>query len=328
MGSRVLITGGAGFIGSNLADRLVQDGFNVRILDDLSTGNEKYLSAIRNDVELLTGDIRDQKITKRAMKGVEVVFHQAAARSVLRSVEDPEGTNSINVNGTLNVLQAAREAGVRRLVYASTSSVYGDNPELPKREDMLPMPRSPYAVGKLAAEHYCQVYSHLYGLETVSLRYFNVFGQRQDPNSQYSAVIPLFVAALLRKERPVIHGDGSQSRDFTHIDNVVEANVRAMESARGSGQAFNIACGEQLRIDDLARKLMGFLEVEVELDYTETRAGDVRHTLADISKAKELLGYEPVINTEEGLRRAAAWYVSEAGVHDQQTTQATVISGS
>ena len=311
MSKKVLITGGAGFIGSHLSERLVQDGFTVRVLDDFSTGDARNLSSVHDQVEIIRGDIRDWEVTKRAVEGAEVVFHQAAARAVLRSVDDPKGTNSINVDGTLNVLLAARDAGVRRLVHASSSSVYGDAPTLPKQEGMTPAPVSPYAVSKLAAEHYCRVFYRLYGLETICLRYFNVFGPRQDPTSQYAAVIPRFVDSLMHRQPPVIHGDGAQSRDFTYVENVVEANLRAMETQQGIGEPFNIACGQRLRIDELARTLMERLEVELEPQHSEPRPGDVLHTLADISRAKELLGYEPVVGVEEGLGRTVAWYLDD-----------------
>ncbi len=309
--SRVLVTGGAGFIGSHLVERLLGDGHAVRVLDNFSTGSranlpfaERYPAAL----EVIEGDIRDGATVAGAMAGVSVVFHQAAIRSVPRSIEDPLGANAHNVAGTLNVLQAARQAGVRRVVYASSSSVYGDRPDLPKREDQPPAPISPYAVSKTAGEQYAAVWSRLYGVQTVGLRYFNVFGPRQDPASEYAAVIPRFILWALRGERLQIHGDGDQSRDFTYVDNVVDANVLAGRVEGVGGEVFNVGCGARISLLDIVARLEGLLGRRLERQHTPARAGDVRHTLADIDKAKRLLGYSPVVGFDEGFRQTVAFF--------------------
>jgi len=305
---KVLVTGGAGFIGSHLAERLLGEGHEVRVLDNFSTGRRENLEAVLSQVDLIEGDIRDPGLVRRAMRGVEVVFHQAALRSVPHSVDHPGPTNEVNVGGTLNVLLAARDSGVRRVVYASSSSVYGNSRQLPKRESQTPRPVSPYAVTKLAGEMYCSTFYQLYGLETISLRYFNVFGPRQDPDSPYAAVIPRFMAALLRREAPIIYGDGLQTRDFTYIENVVQANILALRASAGLGEAFNVACGERVSVLHLAHSLMALLEAPVEPVHTAPRPGDVRHTLADISRARRILGYRPSVDFETGLRQTVAWY--------------------
>ncbi|MBD3348030.1 MAG: SDR family NAD(P)-dependent oxidoreductase [Candidatus Eisenbacteria bacterium] len=310
--SLMLVTGGAGFIGSHIAERLLEMGHEVRVLDNLSTGRRENLEQLGQDVELLEGDVRDLSTVERAVEGVEVVFHEAALASVPRSVDDPVSTNRVNVLGTLNVLVASRDAGVSRLVYASSSSIYGESPELPKREDMAPAPESPYAVSKLAGEHYCRVFSGLYGLECVVLRYFNVFGPRQDPDSQYAAVIPIFATALLEGETPVIYGDGGQSRDFTYVTNVVEANVLASEAPGCSGAVLNAACGGTVTVNELFRELAGLVGVSAKPVYAEPRPGDVRHSFADISRARERLGFEPRVGFEEGLRLTVGWYREQA----------------
>jgi nucleoside-diphosphate-sugar epimerase len=304
--TRYLVTGGGGFIGSSLTRTIVERGGEVRVLDSFLTGREENLADVP-DVEVVRGDIRDLDGLRIAMHGVERVLHQAAVPSVARSLVDPLLSNEANVQGTLNVLIAARDAGVRRVVFASSSSVYGDTPTLPKVETMLPGPLSPYAVTKLTGEHYLRVFHHLYGLETVALRYFNVFGPRQDPSSDYAAVIPLFVSLMTRGLPPKIFGDGTQSRDFTYIDNVVQANLRACEAPNVGGEVFNVACGQRYSLLDLVTALNKILGTHLEPTFGPRRQGDVLHSLADIEKARTLLGYEPSIGFEEGLERTVVW---------------------
>jgi UDP-glucose 4-epimerase len=308
-----LVTGGAGFIGSNITRALLEAGDTVRVLDNFATGRRDNLSGIEESVALFEEDIRDLEAIRPAFEGADYVLHQAALPSVPRSVKDPVSTTEANVNGTLNVLIAARDAGVKRVVMASSSSVYGSNPELPKHEGMRPLPISPYAASKLADEAYAASFTHVYGLETVCLRYFNVFGPRQDPTSQYAAVIPLFVTLLLRGERPTIFGDGEQSRDFTYVANVIQANIRAATSPGGSGQAFNIACGSRISLNELLAHLNDIIGTNIEPIYTESRAGDVKHSLADISAAREAFGYDPQVSTREGLEHVVEWYRQAGG---------------
>lgn len=308
-----LVTGGAGFIGSNITRALLDAGDTVRVLDNFATGRRDNLSGIEESVALFEEDIRDLEAIRPAFEGADYVLHQAALPSVPRSVKDPVSTTEANVNGTLNVLIAARDAGVKRVVMASSSSVYGSNPELPKHEGMRPLPISPYAASKLADEAYAASFTHVYGLETVCLRYFNVFGPRQDPTSQYAAVIPLFVTLLLRGERPTIFGDGEQSRDFTYVANVIQANIRAATSPGGSGQAFNIACGSRISLNELLAHLNDIIGTNIEPIYTEARAGDVKHSLADISAAREAFGYDPQVSTREGLEHVVEWYRQAGG---------------
>jgi len=310
-----LVTGGAGFIGSHVAERLLRDGHQVRVLDNFSSGSRENLAFGRGNprLEVVEGDIRDPTATVAASRGVEVIFHQAAMRSVPRSVDDPIGANDNNVTGTLNVLRAAREAGVRRVVYASSSSIYGDRPDLPKREEQPPAPISPYAVSKLAGELYCAVWSRLFGLETVGLRYFNVFGPRQDPASQYAAVIPRFIAWALRGEPLEVHSDGTQSRDFTYIDNVVEANLLAANAPGVAGEMFNVGCGSRVSLLEIIRLLERIVGGPLERRYTARRPGDVPHTQADIGKAKRFLGYVPVVEFGEGLRRTVEFFKTKVG---------------
>ena len=306
-----LVTGGAGFIGSHLTARLLSEGASVRVLDDFSAGSESNLADARAhgvDLEIIRGDIRDLPTVERAAAGVEAIFHQAAMRSVPRSVADPLGANDHNVTGTLHVFEAARRAGVRRVVYASSSSVYGDRPELPKREDQIPAPISPYAVSKLAGEQYAQVWQRLYKVETVGLRYFNVFGPRQDPASEYAAVIPRFIVWALRGEPLEIHGDGHQSRDFTYIDNVVDANLLAARAPEVGGEVFNVGCGERISLLEIVTRLEKILSRPLVRRYTPRRAGDVPHTLADTSKGKRQLGYTPLIDFAEGLARTVEYF--------------------
>ncbi len=306
MGLR-LVTGGAGFIGSHVAARLLEDGHRVRVLDNLSTGRQSNLDFLQRTYgerfEPILGDIRDRDVCRRACDGVEFVFHQAALASVQRSIENPADSTAVNVLGTVNVFTAAREAGVRRVVAASSSSVYGDTPTLPKHEEMPTLPRSPYAANKLAGEHMARVFAGTMGLETVSLRYFNVFGPRQDPNSAYAAVIPLFITALMTGDRPTIFGDGTQSRDFTYIDNVVDANLRASTCADGTGEAVNVACGDRFSLLDLLDQLGRIIGKKADPQFLPPRAGDVLHSQASIEKARRLFGFQPGIGFEEGLRR-------------------------
>ncbi len=302
--ARYLITGGAGFIGSHIAEALLDSGESVRILDNLATGKETNLAALGGHAQFIQGDLRDYDTVRAAMEGVEVVFHQGALASVPRSIADPVGSLETNINGTQNVLLAARDSGVRRVVYASSSSVYGNTPTLPKREDMSPHPMSPYAVQKLTGELLCGVFTRIYSLETVALRYFNVFGPRQDPRSEYAAVIPRFLTALVEKRRPVVFGDGEQTRDFTYVTNVVRANLLAASSSDAVGYAMNIGCGERISLNTVLRLAGELLDVTVDADYRQERPGDVRDSLADISLARRLLGYEPTIGFREGLARS------------------------
>jgi len=304
-----LVTGGAGFIGSHLAAALVGGGARVRIIDDLSTGHRENVAEIGGDVDFIQASLTDSKAVSRALQDVEVVFHEAAIPSVPRSVSKPTETHEASVNATFSLLLAARDQKVRRLVYAASSSAYGDQPELPKSEDMKPDPLSPYAVAKLVGEYYCRVFTRVYGLETVALRYFNVFGPRQDPGSQYSGVISRFIAALKNRQQPVIYGDGEQSRDFTFISNVVDANLRAVESTSATGHVINIANGERVTINEVLeklKKLTGCMDVQAE--YAPPRAGDVRDSLADLGLARSLLGYNPKVGLEEGLRLTLDWW--------------------
>lgn len=299
-----LVTGGAGFIGSSIAEALLAAGDTVRIVDDFSSGRRENLQSLPGRHELLEGSILDGELVTRAMRGVEVVFHEAAIPSVFRSVQDPQGTMLAGVQGTTVVLDAARHAGVRRVVFAASSAAYGETPTLPKVETMAPQPLSPYAISKLAAEHLMRVFSRLYGLETLSLRYFNVFGPRQDPKSEYAAVIPRFVTAALRKERPVVFGDGEQTRDFCHIDNAVKANLlAAATSSKLQGQVVNVACGQRTSLNQLLAMLGEMTGTRLEADYRPRRAGDVRDSLADIGVARQLLGYEPAVDVRQGLQR-------------------------
>ena len=305
----VLVTGGAGFIGSHIAAALCKRGARVRVIDDLSTGHLENLEEIGGDVDFVHASLADETATRRALEDVELVFHEAAIPSVPRSVDNPRETHVACVDGTFTLLVAARDSGVRRVVYAASSSAYGDQPTLPKREEMRPEPLSPYAVAKLVGEYYCQVFNRVYNLETVSLRYFNVFGPRQDPSSQYSGVISRFTSALLGQQQPVIFGDGEQSRDFTYIGNVIEANMLAAETKSGIGHVINIANGERTTLNELLEVLKNITgRKEVQAEYREARVGDVRHSLADITQARELLGYEPRVGLEEGLRQTIEWW--------------------
>lgn len=312
----VLVTGGAGFIGSHIAAALTAQGARVRVLDDLTTGHRENIEEIGGDVEFIEGSVADEQLLGKVLNGVEVVFHEAAIPSVPRSVEEPRQTHVASVDGTFSLLVAARDAKVRRVVYAASSSAYGDQPTLPKVEHMLPDPLSPYAVAKLVGEYYCQVFTRVYGLETVSLRYFNVFGPRQDPGSQYSGVVSRFISTLLSNERPVIYGDGEQSRDFTYIDNVVFANLRAAESKEASGKVINVANGERITLNQLLSELKELTgKQDVTAEYLEPRVGDVRHSLADITLAKEFLEYESKVDLREGLQNTIDWWKSSRFSH-------------
>jgi nucleoside-diphosphate-sugar epimerase len=308
-----LITGGAGFIGSSIARALLARGDRVRIIDNFFSGKRENLAEIAGDIELIEGDIRDEAAMARACAGVELVFHQAAIPSVPRSLVDPVASHEANATATLKLLREAKKAGVRRVVYAASSSAYGDTPTLPKIETMRPAPLSPYAVSKLAGEHYCQVFAGAYGLETVCLRYFNVFGPRQDPASEYAAVIPRFVTAALAGRGVTIFGDGTQSRDFCFIDNTVAANLgaSAAPSAAVSGKVFNVACGAATTLNDVARLIGEALGKPLSVSYSPSRVGDVKHSLADISAARAAFGYEGSIAFAEGLRRTIEWYAGK-----------------
>jgi UDP-glucose 4-epimerase len=310
-----LVTGGAGFIGSHLVERLLADGARVRVLDNFSTGartNLGFAPGFRRQLEVIRGDVRSLPVLLRAARGAKVIYHQAAMRSVPRSVKDPLGANENNVTGTLHVFEAARRCKVPRVVYASSSSVYGDRPELPKREDQPPAPVSPYAVSKAAGEQYAAAWTRLYGVETVGLRYFNVFGPKQDPKSQYAAVIARFIQWGLRGQPLEVHGDGTQSRDFTYIDNVVEANVLAGKAPGAAGEVFNVGCGDRVSLLDIIARLEAQLGRTLERRHTPSRAGDVPHTLADVSKAKRLMGYSPLVGFDEGFRRTVEYFKSSS----------------
>ena len=298
-----LVTGGAGFIGGHLVEGLLREGWRVRVLDDFSSGRDANLVEAAESIELVRGDIRDAETVDRAAEGVEVVFHQAAVPSVPRSVAEPLRTNSVNLDGTLRVLESARRAGVRRVVYAASSSAYGNTRVLPKVETMPAMPRSPYALQKYAGETYCRLYTELYGLETVALRYFNVYGPRQDPASEYSAVIPRFLTACLKGEAPLVFGDGEQSRDFVFVEDVVRANLLAADAERASGVSVNVASGRSTTLNALLEAIIELTAASVSPRHDAARPGDVRESVADLSRAKELLGYLPEVELREGLVR-------------------------
>jgi nucleoside-diphosphate-sugar epimerase len=308
-----LVTGGAGFIGSHLTEELVRRGHSVRVVDNLVTGKLRNLDHL-SGVEFIEGDLSDPAIAERAARGMEYVLHQAAIPSVPRSVKDPVTSNRANIDASLNILVAARDAGVKRLVYAGSSSAYGDTPALPKREDMPANPLSPYALQKLVAEMYCQLFTRLYGFETVTIRYFNVFGPRQDPGSPYSGVISLFSTALLGGRQPIIHGDGEQTRDFTYVANVVDGVLRACEAPEVAGEVINVATGGRISLNELLRTMNRVAGTGLEAIYHEPRAGDVRDSQADITKARRLLGYTPGVGLEEGLKRTLEWCRAESAV--------------
>jgi UDP-glucose 4-epimerase len=307
-----LITGGAGFIGSHLADALVARGDTVRIYDNFSTGKRANLSQLRDQVEVFEASVTDSATLAKAMRGVDYVLHQAALPSVPRSIQDPLESHEAAATGTLKVLLAAHEARVKRVVYAGSSSAYGDIEGEFKQEDMSPAPLSPYAAVKLAGENYCRVFYHTYGLQTVVLRYFNVFGPRQDPTSQYSAVIPLFISKMIDDVRPTIYGDGTQSRDFTFIDNVVQGNLLACEADKAAGQVINLACGQSITLRNLVDLLNRMLNKQIEPYFVSPRVGDIWRSQADIDKARRLLNYEPKVSFEDGLKRTLEWFQSDA----------------
>jgi nucleoside-diphosphate-sugar epimerase len=313
--STYLVTGGAGFIGSNIVGELLRRGQHVRVIDNFSTGREENIRDLLPQIEMIEGDIRDRDTVERAVKGADYVLHQAALASVPRSIDNPQASNEVNVNGTLNLLEAARSHSVKRFVYASSSSVYGDSETLPKVESMATNPKSPYAVSKLTGEWYSRVYGGIYKLPTVALRYFNVFGPRQDPNSQYSAVIPLFIKALLRGEQATIFGDGEQSRDFTYIANVVNANLLACEADVQGGEVFNIACGDRFTLNQLHAKLNEIIGTNIEPKYGPPRKGDVKHSMAGIDAIRGALRYRISVEFGEGLERTVHWY-QQSGVGD------------
>jgi UDP-glucose 4-epimerase len=318
MGKRIyLVTGGAGFIGSHICDRLIKEGHHVRVIDNFFSGKDENLKSLGGEVELFRGDICDTRLVGEAMKDVHTVFHQAALGSVPRSIADPRSTHESNITGTLNILLAARELGVRRVVYASSSSVYGETEELPKREDMTPQPLSPYALSKLAGEHYISVFKHVYKkkedkkIEAVALRYFNIFGPRQDPAGQYAAVIPRFITALLTGKRPIIYGDGRQTRDFTYVENAVEANLLAAEAEGVAGRVFNIACGGSYTLLELLAKLNEIIGTNIEPVHEDARAGDIRDSYASIDAARASLNYEVKVGFDAGLEKTVGWFKNQ-----------------
>jgi len=310
---KYLVTGGAGFIGSNIVKKILEQGNFVRVVDNFSTGRRENIKEFleNSNFELFEGDLTDLNIAKKSVEGIDFVLHQAAIPSVQRSVEDPIRSNNANINGTLNILIASRDAKIKKFVYAASSSAYGENPQLPKKEDQPSLPISPYALTKYVGERYCQIFWKLYGLQTICLRYFNVFGPNQDPNSQYSAVIPKFITSLLKKEKIIIYGDGEQSRDFTFVDNVVDLNLLAVKSESGFGEVFNAGCGEQTSLNQLLNMLKDILKLDIKADYKEARIGDVLHSRADISKAVKILGYHPKVVIKDGLMKTVNWYEND-----------------
>lgn len=313
---KYLVTGGAGFIGSNIVAELLRRGKQVRVLDNFSTGRRENVKEFAKQIELIEGDLRSYHIVREAVDGIDFVLHQGALPSVPRSINDPITTNQVNVEGTLNILDASRDAGVKRVVFASSSSIYGDSEKLPKQEDMIPNPLSPYAVSKLAGEKYCQVFARIYKLHTTALRYFNVFGPKQDPTSQYSAVIPRFIQAILHDRSPIIYGDGTQSRDFTFVRNVVEANILATEKDFPPGMVFNCACHERIDLNQLVESINTILGKKIKAEYTAARAGDVKHSFADIKRISEYLNYNPLVYFQEGLKKTIEWYQQQGRVEN------------
>ena len=305
---KFLVTGGAGFIGSNTCKKLVSQGCFVRVVDNLLTGKKSNLASIIDKIEFIEADMGDAEVAHSAMKGIDVVLHQGALPSVPRSVDDPAATHRHCVDATFTLLLAARDAGVKRFVYAASSSAYGDTPTLPKVETMSPNPLSPYAAAKLVGEYYCSVFYEVFGLETISLRYFNVFGPQQDPTSQYAAAIPAFVTAILKDEPPTIYGDGEQSRDFTYIDNVVEANLLAARAKQTKGEVINVACGQAVTVNVIIDMVNEVVGKNIKPTYDPSRPGDVKHSLADITLAQKLIGFKPIVSFKQGLELAIRWY--------------------
>ena len=305
---KFLVTGGAGFIGSNICKRLVSQGCFVRVVDNLITGKKSNLAEVIDKIEFIQADMGDSEVAQSAMNNIDVVLHQGALPSVPVSIDDPAATHKHCVNATFTLLLAARDAGVKRFVYAASSSAYGDAPTSPKVETMPASPLSPYAVAKLTGEYYCSVFSQVFGLETISLRYFNVFGPQQDPTSQYAAAIPAFVTAILKDEPPTIYGDGEQSRDFTYIDNIVDANLLAARAKQTKGEVINIACGQAVTVNEIINMINNLLGKSVKPTYTPPRPGDVKHSLADITAAQNLIDFEPIVSFREGLQLAIDWY--------------------
>jgi len=305
---RFLVTGGAGFIGSNICKKLISEGCFVRVVDNLLTGKKSNLAGIIDKIEFIQADMGDDQVARSAMEDIDVVLHEGALPSVPRSVDDPALTHKHCVDATFTLLLAARDAGIKRFVYASSSSAYGDTPTLPKVETMPPQPLSPYAVGKLVGEYYCSVFYKVFGLETISLRYFNVFGPHQDPASQYAAAIPAFVTAILKDEPPTIYGDGLQSRDFTYVDNVVEANLLAARAKQAKGEVLNIACGQAVTVNEVIEIINGLLGKNIKPKYDPPRPGDVKHSLADITLAEKTIGFKPKVQFKQGLQKAIDWY--------------------
>jgi len=306
--AKYLVTGGAGFIGSHITEELIKRKESVRVLDNFLTGKRENLAPFLDEIELIEGDIRDYNQCQKAVKGIDSVLHQAALPSVPRSVSDPITSNEINITGTLNMLVSSQKAGIKSFVFASSSSVYGDDQRLPKKEGNEGNPLSPYALGKSTGEKYCQIFSQLYGFNTVCLRYFNIFGPRQDPFSQYAAAIPIFITKMLDNESPTIFGDGQQSRDFTYVSNVVQANLLACQAENTSGEVVNIGCGSRETVNSLVENINSVLEKEIRAKYDNPRPGDVKHSHADISKAGEMLEYKPLVTFSEGLKKTVSWY--------------------
>ena len=305
---KFLVTGGAGFIGSHIVDALIRNGDKVKVIDDFSSGARENLEGVSGKIELTEGDIRDKAVVGNIMQGVDYVLHQAALRSVPKSLGNPKLYNDVNINGTLNILEAAKEAKVRRVVLASSSSIYGETDKLPEKEDFLPLLISPYALTKLAGEYYCRIFSQIHGLETASLRYFNVFGPRQSLENEYAVVIPKFITCMLKDENPPIHGDGKQTRDFTYVENVVQANIKAATTPGIKCEVFNIACGKAFSVLDIVKYVNKILKKDIKPKLGPIRQGDVKHTLADISKAKKLIKFEPKVGFEEGLMKTVQYF--------------------